>query len=95
MSERAKFWVRRIGGFFLTVLGLCAVGGLLGALIFPIAGRWGGSHKTYEELVIVGVKSGSFIFMVWAPGAALVREFIRGAKDPARAKAREPASNAR
>lgn len=92
MSERTKFWMRRTAGFFLTVLGLCALGGLLGALIFPVAGRWGGSQKTYHELVLVGAKSGGFIFMVWAPGAALVREFIRGAK--ARADLRQSEQNA-
>ncbi len=81
MNERAKFWLRRTGGFFFTILGLCALGGLLGALVFPLAGRFGGSQKSYEELVVVGAKSGGFIFMVWAPGVALVREFIRGAKD--------------
>lgn len=80
MSKRANFWAARVGGFFLTVVGLCALGGLLGALVFPLAGHWGGSQKSYSELVVVGAKSGSFIFMVWAPGAALVREFMRGAK---------------
>ena len=80
MNERGKFWLHRVAGFFLTVLGLCALGGLLGALVFPLAGHFGGSVKTHEELVVKGAKSGSFIFMVWAPGAALVREFIRGAK---------------
>lgn len=80
MNDRAKFWAARIGGFSLTVLELCALGALLGAVVFPIAGRLGGSHKTHAELIVVGVKSGAFIFMVWAPGAALVREFIRGAR---------------
>lgn len=75
------FWVRRVAGFFFTVLGLCALGGLLGAFVFPLAGRLGGSTKTPAELVLVGAKSGAFIFMVWAPGAALVREFMRGAKE--------------
>ncbi len=87
MNDRAKFWSRRAGGFFLTIIELCALGGLLGALIFPLAGRWGGSEKNYAELVVAGVKSGAFICMVWAPGVALVREFIRGAKDRDGAKA--------
>ena len=81
MNDRAKFWSRRAGGFFLTILALCALGGLLGELIFPLAGRCGGSEKTYAELVVAGVKSGAFICMVWAPGVALVREFMRGAKE--------------
>ena len=80
MSERARFWLQRTAGFFLTILGLCALGGLLGALLFPLAGHLGGSRTTHAELVVAGVKSGAFIFMVWAPGAALVREFMRGAK---------------
>jgi hypothetical protein len=80
MNDAVKFWAARVGGFFLTVLELCALGALLGAIVFPIVGRLGGSHKTHAELLVVGVKSGAFIFMVWAPGAALVREFIRGAK---------------
>lgn len=80
MKDVAKFWAARVGGFFLTVLELCALGALLGAVVFPIAGRLGGSHKAHAELIVVGVKSGAFIFMVWAPGAALVREFIRGAR---------------
>jgi hypothetical protein len=84
MNHDLAFWARRLAGFALTVLGLCALGGLLGAVIFPLAGHFGGSQKTREELVVVGVKSGAFIFLVWAPGAALVREFIRGAKDKQR-----------
>jgi hypothetical protein len=81
MNKDLRFWARRAAGFSLTIIGLCALGGLLGGLVFPLAGRWGGSAKTLDELIVVGVKSGSFIFMVWAPGAALVREFIRGARE--------------
>ena len=64
MNARAKFWMHRVAGFFLTVIGLCASGGLLGALVFPLAGHFGGSTKTYEELVVLGAKSGSFIFII-------------------------------
>lgn len=81
MNHRNRFWLRRTGGFFLTIMELCAIGGLLGGLVFPLAGRFGGSQKTLHELIVAGVKSGAFIFMVWAPGAALVREFVRGAKE--------------
>ena len=77
---RARFWAARVAGFFLTVLGLCALGGLLGGIVFPLAGRLAGAHSSREEMIVAGVKSGAFIFMVWAPGVALVREFIRGAK---------------
>jgi hypothetical protein len=90
---RARFWVARAGGFLLTVLGLCALGGLLGGIVFPIVGRIGGARSAYEEMVVAGVKSGAFIFMVWAPGVALVREFMRGAK--ARKRRGEAGSSAR
>lgn len=75
-----QLWARRTGGFFLTVLGLCALGALLGALVFPIAGGLGGSMKTRDELIVVGARTGGFFFMVWAPGVALVREFVRAGK---------------
>lgn len=80
-----RFWARRVAGFFVTVIGLCALGGLLGALVFPVAGSLGGSQLTRAELILSGAKSGAFIFMVWSPGAALVREFVRGARERARA----------
>ena len=95
MNERTKFWLNRVGGFVLTVVGLCALGGLLGALVFPLAGHFGGSQKTQAELVVAGAKSGGFIFMVWAPGAALVREFIRGAKERAANEQRASTANSK
>lgn len=79
-NDMARFWAARVAGFLLTVLGLCALGGLLGGVVFPIAGRLAGAHSSHDEMVVAGVKSGAFIFMVWAPGVALVREFVRGAK---------------
>ena len=81
----AKLWAARSGGFFFTVLGICALGALLGAIVFPVAGRLGGAHKTRDELIVLGVKTGGFFFMVWAPGVALVRMVIRAAS------ARKPA----
>lgn len=77
----AKRWGLRLAGFFLTVIGLCALGALLGAWVFPLVGPWGGAYKTREELVVLGAKTGGFFFMVWAPGVALVREFMRAAKN--------------
>lgn len=73
-------WARRVGGFFITVLGICALGALLGSVVFPIAGGLGGSAKTRDELIVAGAKLGGFFFMVWAPGVALVREFVRAGK---------------
>ena len=72
---------RRAGGFLLTVLGLCALGALLGALVFPLVGPVDGTLKTREELVVLGARTGGFFFMVWAPGLALVREFWRAGRE--------------
>jgi hypothetical protein len=69
-----------VGGFFFTVLELGALGALLGALAFPLFGWLADLAQSPAELVLAGAKSGGFYFFVWAPGAALVREFIRGAK---------------
>jgi len=80
--ETILLWARRLGGFLLTILGLCALGALLGAIAFPLAGGLGGSEKTRDELLVVGARTGGFYFMVWAPGVALVREFVRAGKKP-------------
>jgi hypothetical protein len=75
-----QLWARRVGGFFISVLGICALGALLGAVAFPVVGGLGGSMKTHDELIVAGAKTGGFFFMVWAPGVALVREFVRAGK---------------
>jgi hypothetical protein len=80
MTTRAKLWAGRVGGFFFTVLEIVALGALLGAIVFPIVGKLSGAHKTTAELVIFGARTLGFYFFVWAPGIALVREFMRAAK---------------
>lgn len=86
MSPDQKLWAARAGGFLFTVVELVALGALLGAIIFPLAGRLGGSHKTTAELVLFGAKTLGFYFFVWAPGIALVREFMRAAKQKTEVK---------
>lgn len=83
-AEKAARLRRHIGGFHLTILGLCAFGALLGAIAFPLAGLLGGSHFSSAELITKGIKMGGFYFMVWAPGAALVREFWRAGQRSSR-----------
>lgn len=75
-----QLWARRTGGFFITALGICALGALLGAVAFQLVGGLGGAMKTRDELIVAGAKTGGFFFMVWAPGIALVREFFRAGK---------------
>jgi len=80
LMKKAQLWTRRASGFCFTVVELCALGAFLGAILFPLAGELGGILKPREELIVLGVKSGGFIFMVWAPGIALVREFWRAGR---------------
>jgi hypothetical protein len=79
MSPAQKLWAARAGGFLFTVVELVALGALLGAILFPMAGHLIGSHKTTAELIVFGAKTLGFYFFVWAPGIALVREFMRAA----------------
>ncbi len=81
MNPLLKLWALRLGLFLFTVLGICALGALLGAISFPLAGHFAGSHKTTADLIVLGVKTGGFYFLVWAPGVALVRLFIRANND--------------
>lgn len=89
-TTTTQAWAIRIAGFFFTVLGICVLGALLGALIFPVAGTLGGSHKTRPELIVLGVKTGGFFFLVWAPGFALVRLVMRAAADKKRLESMTP-----
>lgn len=79
-TGRARAWRARFLGFHFIVLEICALGGLLGALAFAVVGTLAGVHKTTAELIVLGLKRGAFFFLVWAPGLALVRMFIRAAK---------------
>ncbi len=86
----ARRWAALVGGFFFTVLGLCALGALFGAIVFPIAGALAGAHKTRDELIVLGARTGGFFFLVWAPGLALVRMFMRTAAARKRLQAPAP-----
>jgi hypothetical protein len=76
-AEAAKRWRGHFVDFHVSIVGICALGALLGALLFPVIGGLGGSYRSASELILTGAKMGGFYFMVWAPGAALVREFFR------------------
>jgi len=76
-ADQAAVWRSRFLGFHFVILEICALGALLGALVFPLAGSLGESLKTRDELVLIGARTGGFYFLVWAPGVALVRGFMR------------------
>lgn len=90
LAEAARRWRGRFWGFHFIVLQMCAIGGLLGGLAFLGAGTLIDSRKSAAELVVLGVKSGAFYFLVWGPGFALVRMFIRGAKQNPAASSAPP-----
>lgn len=58
--------------FLVWVLGIIALGAILGSLIFPLVGILAGFEKTPGELALNGARTLGFYFMVWAPGIALV-----------------------
>lgn len=91
LAEAARRWRARCWGFHFIVLQMCALGGLLGALAFLGVGTLANSHRSSAELIALGVKRGSFYFLVWGPGFALVRMFIRGAKQNAADASPRPA----
>ncbi len=65
----AVYWMGRwLGWVGLAV----AAGGVLGALVFYLAGICFTFDRTLAELVKQGVRDGAFYFLVWAPGGAAV-----------------------
>lgn len=85
-AAEARAWRARCLGFHFVVLQICALGGLLGAIVFPVVGTLAGAHKSVSELIVLGTKTGGFFFLVWAPGAALVRMFMRAAREKSAAQ---------
>jgi len=81
MTPNFSIWGGRALRFLLTVLLLCGLGAGLGAGVFPLVGKLWGVHMTTGRLVVLGARTGGFFFLVWAPGVALVREFMRAAAE--------------
>lgn len=60
--------------------GIVLAGALLGAVLFPLLGRLGGSSKDLGALALLGVRNLGFYAFVWAPGAAIVLVVMDEAK---------------
>lgn len=73
-------WLRRLGVFTATVAALCVLGAVLGAALFVVVGTFADSHLGVFDLARAGARAGGFLFLVWAPGLALVHGFVRGAR---------------
>ncbi len=77
------------GWFLAWVLGIIATGAIVGAITFPIGGLFIDTGRTAGELVVIGARFLSFIFMIWAPAVALVMCVMKAWKrNAARERAR-------
>jgi len=69
--------------------GITAVGAVAGGLSFQIFGRLFMPEMTYSELAISGLRVGTILAGVWAPGVSIVLCFMWGKKQRDRLKFRE------
>ncbi|MDX2187380.1 MAG: dihydrofolate reductase family protein [Opitutaceae bacterium] len=77
--QRVSFW-SHVACFLAWVFGLIAIGGLAGAILFPLFGPFFGAELPGPKLMLAGLKFGSFYFMIWAPGVAIVATVMRAYK---------------
>ena len=78
---KRRSWIQWIGLFLLFTVEITAVGALLGAVTFPIAGILIGAERGWAELTLLGLRNIGFWFFIWAPGIALVRCIMRGYRE--------------
>ena len=69
MNLRGIHW---LSYFLFWVAAITAAGALLGASLFPLAGLLFHTGDTPWQLVQNGARIGSFYFLIWAPGTAVV-----------------------
>lgn len=63
--------------FLLWLLGVSALGAVIGAVIFGISGALFSEDRTAASLAIEGARRIGFIFSIWAPAIALVATVMR------------------
>ncbi len=56
----------------LLIVGITALGAVLGAVLFPLWGVVFSLQKSSGELAVFGIRTLSFYFLMWAPGIAIV-----------------------
>ena len=58
--------------FLVYTAGFIALGALLGALLFPLAGLLLGMDLTISQMIVNGARDGGFYFCMWGPGLAFL-----------------------
>ncbi|MFH1496538.1 MAG: hypothetical protein ABII82_01815 [Verrucomicrobiota bacterium] len=54
------------------IVGITALGAVVGAVVFPLWGLLFGLERGAGELAMTGARTLGFYFLIWAPGIALV-----------------------
>ncbi|MBC2601919.1 hypothetical protein [Puniceicoccus vermicola] len=87
MSNAKSFgdWVwliiRWAGIFLYYTLGMVLIGATTGCLVFLILGPLFLKDETTWNIALYGLKTGTILSGIWAPGVAIVKCFMRGAKE--------------
>lgn len=73
MSEKNNWLQRSHWSVYATawILGLSALGAILGMIAFPLGGLIVGAERTSLQLLVRGARFGSFYFLIWAPAIAI------------------------
>jgi hypothetical protein len=79
------YWVAY--GFFL-VVGISALGALLGAVFFVVIGGLAQARLDWAERALLGVRTIGFWFFIWSVGVALIVCVIRAKGERDRWRAR-------
>ncbi len=69
------YWVFLFLGY---TIGIVATGAVAGGLAFQLFGRLFVPEMTFAELSLAGLRVGTILSGVWAPGVAIVLCFMRG-----------------
>lgn len=67
--------------FLYYVLGMVLIGALTGCLVFLVLGPLFLKESTLTEIALNGLKVGTILAGIWAPGVAIVKCFILGKKE--------------
>ena len=73
--KQTGYW---IGFFFYYALSMVAIGAVTGCAVFLVLGRLFLADASWTDLALYGLKTGTILSGIWAPGVAIVKCFVRG-----------------
>lgn len=82
--KRNREWLRRLPaswygwtGLMFLLMGLMTlIGGVLGFMVYPVAGSLLRMDLTVAEMAAHGFYDGAFLTFIWAPGASFIAVVI-------------------